>query len=180
MVPIWLRPAPASDERYPPPQRLVRRCMICLFLFLFLFSSLCHIFAHCDDEASHFCTMWRWSVTLWRRSVRHFFGFSSHEVYPFGQLHYTTVLEKVKSFPLIILIFLTICAFYCTSYSSLPIPKEALIKSARADSKRFWLSRKFQKRRNTGCISLFWNCTGEAKDLLLSRRRFIQSFPNYL
>ena len=58
--------------------------------------------------------------------------------------------------------------------------REALIKSARADSKRFWLSRKFQKRRNTGCISLFWNCTGEAKDLLLSRRRFIQSFPNYL
>ena len=33
--------------------------------------------------------------------------------------------------------------------------REALIKSARADSKRFFFSRKVQKWRNTVCISRF-------------------------
>ena len=35
------------------------------------------------------------------------------------------------------------------------ISKEALIKSARADSERFSSSRRVQKRRNTVCISRF-------------------------
>jgi len=37
--------------------------------------------------------------------------------------------------------------------------KEPLMKSARAGGRRFWLSRKFWKRRNTLCIPRFQNCT---------------------
>ena len=55
--------------------------------------------------------------------------------------------------------------------------REALNQSSRADSWRFCLRRKFGKRRNTGCISRFPNCTDGAKDSLLSRRRFVQRFP---
>ncbi|MDD5954779.1 MAG: hypothetical protein PUD38_06210 [Firmicutes bacterium] len=51
------------------------------------------------------------------------------------------------------------------------------MKSARADSETFYFLRKFGKSRNTVCISDFQNCTEEAKDSLLSRRRFIQRFP---
>ncbi len=54
--------------------------------------------------------------------------------------------------------------------------REALIKSARADSERFCFLRKFGKSRNTVCIPDFPNCTEGAKDSLLSRRRFIQRF----
>ena len=54
--------------------------------------------------------------------------------------------------------------------------REALIKSARADSERFCFLRKFGESRNTPCISDFPNCTEGAKDPLLSRRRFIQRF----
>ena len=54
--------------------------------------------------------------------------------------------------------------------------REALIKSARADSERFCFLRKFGESRNTLCISDFPNCTEGAKDPLLSRRRFIQRF----
>jgi len=46
----------------------------------------------------------------------------------------------------------------------LPRKMEALIKSVRAVGRRFWLSRKFWKRRNTLCISRFQNCTDGAKD----------------
>ena len=53
----------------------------------------------------------------------------------------------------------------------------ALMKSARADSERFCFLRKFEKSRNTVCISDFPNCTEGEKDPLLSRRRFIQRFP---
>ena len=56
--------------------------------------------------------------------------------------------------------------------------REALIKSARAGSRRFWFSRKFRKRGNTVCISRFWNCTAGAKDSPFGRRRFIQRFPS--
>ena len=56
--------------------------------------------------------------------------------------------------------------------------KEPLIKSARADSERFCLRRKFEKYGNTWCISCFSNCTDGAKDPLFSRRRFIQRFHN--
>ena len=38
------------------------------------------------------------------------------------------------------------------------------MESARADSERFFSSRKFRKRRNTVCISRFQNCTDGAKD----------------
>ena len=55
--------------------------------------------------------------------------------------------------------------------------REALIKLARADSERFCFPGKYEKQRNTVCISCFSYCTGEAKDTLLSRRRFIQRFP---
>mgnify|MGYP000550828779 CR=1 FL=1 len=54
--------------------------------------------------------------------------------------------------------------------------REALMKSARAYSERFCFLRKFGKARNTVWISGFPNCTEGAKDLLLSRRRFIQRF----
>ena len=43
------------------------------------------------------------------------------------------------------------------SYDRRFFAREALIKSARAGSERFFHSRKFQKRRNTVCISRFWN-----------------------
>ncbi len=56
------------------------------------------------------------------------------------------------------------------------ILKEALIKSARADSGRFCFRKKDGKSRNTVCISGFSACISGAKDPLLSRRRFIQSF----
>ena len=51
------------------------------------------------------------------------------------------------------------------------------MKSASADSERFYFLRKFEKSRNTGRISDFPNCTEGAKDPLLSRRRLIQRFP---
>ena len=57
--------------------------------------------------------------------------------------------------------------------------KEAVNKSARADSERFFLSRRFQKRWNTVSISHFWNCTAEKNDPLLSRRRYIQRFLRF-
>ena len=60
--------------------------------------------------------------------------------------------------------------------SSQLLSKEALMKSARADGERFWVRRRFEKRRNTLCISRFSNCTAGAKDPLIRRRQFIQSF----
>ena len=47
--------------------------------------------------------------------------------------------------------------------------KEAMGYEARADSARFWLSRRFGKQRNTLCISCFSNRTPGAKDSLFSR-----------
>ena len=58
--------------------------------------------------------------------------------------------------------------------------REALIKSARAGSERFCSQARFEKRRNTVCISRFSNRRLGAKDPLSSRRRFIQSFPSVL
>ena len=52
------------------------------------------------------------------------------------------------------------------------------MKSARADSERFYFLRKFGKSRNPVCISDFSNCTERAKGPLLSRRRFIQRLPS--
>ena len=57
------------------------------------------------------------------------------------------------------------------------LTREALGKSVRADSERFFTSRKFRKWRNTLCISRFWNCTDRGKEPLFSRRGFIQRFP---
>ena len=54
--------------------------------------------------------------------------------------------------------------------------REALIKSARAGSERFFSSRRLQKWRNTVCISHFLSRADREKDPLSSRRRFIQSF----
>ena len=51
------------------------------------------------------------------------------------------------------------------------------MKSASADSERFCFPGKQEKQRNPGCISCFSYCTGETKDPLLSRRRFVQRFP---
>ena len=58
--------------------------------------------------------------------------------------------------------------------------REALIKSARAGSERFFSSRRVQKWRNTVCISHFRTRTDREKDPLSSRRRFIQSFLRML
>ena len=58
------------------------------------------------------------------------------------------------------------------------MPREALIKSARAGSERFCPQASFEKWRNTLCISHFSKGRMWAKDPLSSRRRFIQSFPN--
>ena len=58
------------------------------------------------------------------------------------------------------------------------MPREALIKSARAGSERFCPQASFEKWRNTLCISHFSKGSMWAKDPLSSRRRFIQSFPN--
>ena len=69
------------------------------------------------------------------------------------------------------------CTSAVNSVSVATNTREALIKSARADSERFCFLRKFGELRNTLCISDFPNCTGGAKDPLLSRRRFIQRFP---
>ena len=69
------------------------------------------------------------------------------------------------------------CTSAVNSVSVATNTREALIKSARADSERFCFLRKFGKSRNTVCISDFPNCTEGAKDPLLSRRRFIQRFP---
>ena len=44
--------------------------------------------------------------------------------------------------------------------------KEALVISARVDVERFWHKSRFEKRRNTVCISSFTNCRVGAKDLL--------------
>ena len=55
--------------------------------------------------------------------------------------------------------------------------REALNNEVRADSRRFWLRRKFWKCGNTGCISHFQNCADGAKDSLFSRNRIVQSFP---
>ena len=60
------------------------------------------------------------------------------------------------------------------------ISKEALIKSARAGSERFFVRQKNGKPGNTLCISGFSFCMDGEKDPLSSRRRFIQSFPNML
>ena len=56
--------------------------------------------------------------------------------------------------------------------------EEALNKSARADSERFFSGRRVPKRRNTLCISRFGSRTARGKNPLLSRRRFVQSFLN--
>ena len=56
------------------------------------------------------------------------------------------------------------------------IVREALINSARADGRRFCFIRKFEKWRNTVCISRFSNCTDGTKDSPISRRRIIQRF----
>ena len=48
----------------------------------------------------------------------------------------------------------------CESFNT---TREALIQSARAVSERFFTRRRFQKRRNTVCISRFWNCTAGEK-----------------
>ena len=53
---------------------------------------------------------------------------------------------------------------------------EALNKSARAGSDRFFVRQKNGKRRNTVCISRFSFCMDGKKDSLSSRRQFIQSF----
>ena len=57
--------------------------------------------------------------------------------------------------------------------------REALIKSARAGSERFFSSRRLQKWRNTVCISHFLSRADREKDPLSSRRRFIQSFLRF-
>ena len=44
--------------------------------------------------------------------------------------------------------------------------REALIKSAAVDGERFFVKTRFEKRRNTVCISSFSNCTVGAKDPL--------------
>ena len=54
--------------------------------------------------------------------------------------------------------------------------QEALDHSARAGSERFFLSRRFRKRRNPVWISRFWNRTDGGKDPLPSRSRIIQRF----
>ena len=57
--------------------------------------------------------------------------------------------------------------------------REALIKSARAGSERFFSSRRLQKWRNTVCISHFLSRADREKDPLSSRRRFIQRFHRF-
>ena len=57
--------------------------------------------------------------------------------------------------------------------------REALIKSARAESERFFSSRRLQKWRNTVCISHFLSRADREKDPLSSRRRFIQRFLRF-
>ena len=57
--------------------------------------------------------------------------------------------------------------------------REALIKSARAGSERFFSSRRLQKWRNTVCISHFLSRADREKDPLSSRRRFIQRFLRF-
>ncbi len=54
--------------------------------------------------------------------------------------------------------------------------KEALIKSARADSEGFFVGARVGKGRNTWCISPFPARSSGGKDPLLRRSRFIQSF----
>ena len=65
------------------------------------------------------------------------------------------------------------------SYSEVIDFKEALNNEVRADSRRFWLRRKFWKCGNTGCISHFQNCADGAKDSLFSRNQIVQSFLKF-
>ena len=65
----------------------------------------------------------------------------------------------------------------CT-FRAVPGAWRSRLKSARADSEKFFTGRKFQKWRNTVCISRFWNCTDRGKEPLFSRRGFIQRFPS--
>ena len=53
---------------------------------------------------------------------------------------------------------------YNTGHEVSSIPKEALIKSARADVERFFGGLRFEKRRNTLCISSFSNRKADEKD----------------
>ena len=62
-----------------------------------------------------------------------------------------------------------------TQIRQLPAVREVPMKSASADSKRFFTRRMFRKQRNTVCIFRFWNCT-DRKKTLFSRSGFIQSF----
>ena len=55
-------------------------------------------------------------------------------------------------------------------HAKLVVSKEALEKSARTGSGRFWLSRKIFNWRNTLCISQLNICADGAKDSLSSRR----------
>ena len=67
---------------------------------------------------------------------------------PMGYLHIIARSEKIVKKKL--------AGFPNPWYTSRDrISKEALIKSARADSERFFSSRRVQKRRNTVCISRF-------------------------
>ncbi len=61
-------------------------------------------------------------------------------------------------------------------FETAPFSREPLNHEARADSRRFWLTEKYGKRGNTGCISRFSSCTGGAKDPLFSRNRIVQRF----
>ncbi len=76
-------------------------------------------------------------------------------------------------------IYTTISRQICQGQFIQRFLREALIKSARAGSERFFSSRRLQKWRNTVCISHFLSRSDGEKDPLSSRRRFIQSFLGF-
>lgn len=57
------------------------------------------------------------------------------------------------------------------------VAKEALIKSAAVDSERFFVKTRFEKRRNTACISRFFNRRIGGKDPSSAVRGLNQEVP---
>ena len=66
-----------------------------------------------------------------------------------------------------------------TQIRQLPAVREVPMKSASADSKRFFTSRMFRKQRNTVCIFRFWNCTNRVKSTV-QPKGIDSEFPQFL
>ena len=67
-----------------------------------------------------------------------------------------------------------------TQIRQLPAVREIPMKSAGADSKRFFTSRMFRKQRNTVCIFRFWNRTDRKKRCSAEVDSFRVSIQSFL